>query len=620
MDRNTIIGLVTIFVILIGFSYLNRPSQEQLEATQRRSDSIALVQAKQRALQEQANALTEKETSLNTNIENASLANTNFQGVLKGEEQYITLENELIKLKISTKGGAVYSAEVKEFKTYTQKPLEMLADEKNTFGLQFWANNQNVETQNLFFTPNTTDSTIVTKEGSSSKSLTMRLAAGESSFIDYIYTIHPNSYLIDFDVQLVNMDRVFPNNTTSIDLVWDVFAKQFEKNAKKESEYTSLVYSLPNGDFEELSPRNDENSKSESTKIKWVGYKQQFFSSFLVSNDNFLNANFSSSTIVDGVYIKRFTSRIGLPVDDAASDKHSMKMYYGPNHFNTLKEYEYGFEEVVPLGGWGIKWINRYVIIFLFNVLNNRIASYGLIILLLTIIIKVVLLPLTYKSYLSQAKMRVLKPQVDEINKKYPKKEDAMKKQQTTMALYKKVGVSPMGGCLPMLIQFPFLIAMFRFFPASFELRQKSFLWAEDLSTYDSILDLPFNIPMYGDHISLFTLLMAGALFLTSKMNSAQMGDANAQMPGMKFMTLYMMPVMMLVFFNNHSAGLSYYYFLSNIITFGQTLLIRATVDDEAILKKLNENAKKPQTKKKSKFQTKLEEMAKQQQQIQKKK
>ncbi|MDY0199977.1 MAG: membrane protein insertase YidC [Bacteroidales bacterium] len=620
MDRNTIIGLVTIFVILIGFSYINRPSQEQLEATQRRSDSIALVQARQRALQEQEIALTEKETSANTKVEDALLANTNFEGVTKGEEQFITLENELIKLKISTKGGAVYSAEVKQFKTYTQEPLEMLADEKNTFGLQFWANNQNVETQNLFFSPNTADSTIYTQEGSSSKSLTMRLAAGESSFIDYIYTIHPNSYLIDFDVQLVNMDRVFPNNTTSIDLVWDVFAKQFEKNAKKESEYTSLVYSLPNGDFEELSPRNQENSKSESTKIRWVGYKQQFFSSFLVSDDNFLNANFSTSTIVDGTYIKRFTSRIGIPIDDAANDKHSMKMYYGPNHFNTLKEYEYGFEEVVPLGGWGIKWINRYVIIFLFNVLNNKIASYGLIIFLMTIIIKVVLLPLTYKSYLSQAKMRVLKPQVDEINKKYPKKEDAMKKQQTTMALYKKVGVSPMGGCLPMLIQFPFLIAMFRFFPASFELRQKSFLWAEDLSTYDSIIDLPFNIPMYGDHISLFTLLMAGALFLTSKMNSAQMGDANAQMPGMKFMTLYMMPVMMLVFFNNHSAGLSYYYFLSNIITFGQTLLIRTTVNDEAILKKLNENAKKPQTKKKSKFQAKLEEMAKQQQQMQKKK
>ncbi|MDD2549828.1 MAG: membrane protein insertase YidC [Bacteroidales bacterium] len=620
MDRNSVIGLVVIFLILIGFSYLNRPSQEQIEAAQRRKDSIALVQAKQRALLEQEAAFAEKEPAPTTNVEEASLARTDFVDALKGEEQFIILENELIKLKVSTRGGAVYSAEVKNFKTYEQEPLEMLADPQNVFGLQFWANNQSVETRNLFFTPNTSETEIITQEGSSSKSLTMRLAAGESSFIDYIYTIHPNSYLIDFDIQLVNMDRVFPNNTTSIDLIWDVFTKQFEKNAKKESEYSSLVYSLPNGDFEELSPRNEENSKSESTKIRWVGYKQQFFSSFLVSEENFLNANFYTSTILDGEHIKKYASRLAIPIDNAASEKHSMKMYYGPNHFHTLKSYDYGFEEVIPLGGWLIKWINRYVIIFLFNLLNSKIASYGLIIFLMTIIIKVVLLPLTYKSYLSQAKMRVLKPQIDEINKKYPKKDDAMKKQQATMALYKKVGVSPMGGCLPMLIQFPILIAMFRFFPASFELRQKSFLWAEDLSTYDSIIDLPFNIPLYGDHVSLFTLLMAAALFVTSRMNSAQMGDTNAQMPGMKFMTLYMMPVMMLLVFNNHSAALSYYYLLSNVITLGQTLLIRSMVDDESILKKLNENAKKPQAKKKSKFQARLEEMAKQQQQTQKKK
>ena len=617
MDKNTIIGLVSIFVILIGFSYLNRPSKEEIEASQQRADSIALVQAQQRVFQEQEASLAKKNIPLETSVETEPLANLGFASVKQNEEQFVTLENELIKLRVSTRGGAVYSAEIKNFKTYGQEPLILLADQKNTFGLQFWASNQNIETQNLLFNPNTSDSTIVTKEGDSSKSLTMRLSAGESSFIDYIYTIHPNSYLVDFDIQMVNMDRVFPNNTNSIDLIWDVFGKQLEKNGKKESEYTSLVYNLPNGDLEELkSPESNENVQ---TRIRWVGYKQQFFSSFLVSDENFLNANFTTSTILDGTYIKRFTSRIGIPVDDAANDKHSMKMYYGPNHFNTLKEYKYGFEEVVPLGSWIIKWVNRYVIIFLFDLLSNKIASYGLIILLLTLIIKIVLLPLTYKSYLSQAKMRVLKPQIEEINKKFPKKEDAMKKQQTTMALYKKVGVSPMGGCLPMLIQMPILFAMFRFFPASFELRQQSFLWAEDLSTYDSIIDLPFNIPVYGDHISLFTLLMAGALFLTSKMNSGQMGDANAQMPGMKFMMLYMMPLMLLVMFNNHSAGLSYYYFLSNVITYGQTLLIRATVDDEAILKKLNENAKKPQTKKKSKFQAKLEEMTKQQQQIQKK-
>ncbi|MDK2979484.1 MAG: YidC/Oxa1 family rane protein insertase, partial [Bacteroidales bacterium] len=286
------------------------------------------------------------------------------------------------------------------------------------------------------------------------------------------------------------------------------------------------------------------------------------------------------------------------------------QFYFGPNHYTTLKKQGLEFERIIPLG-WGIfGWINRFVVIPVFNFLDNFIANYGLIILILTILIKTVLFPLTYKSYLSSAKMRVLKPEIDLINKKFPKKEDAMKKQQATMALYKKSGVNPMGGCIPMLIQFPILIALFRFFPSSIELRQKSFLWADDLSSYDSILDLPFDIPFYGDHVSLFTLLMALALFFSTKINSGQMGDSNQQMPGMKFMMNYMMPVMLLFFFNGYSAGLSYYYFLSNVITMGQTLIIRRFVDDESLLKKLHENKKKPV--KKSKWQQRLEEAAKQ--------
>jgi YidC/Oxa1 family membrane protein insertase len=614
MDRNTVIGLVLIFFILIGFSYLNKPSQEQVEAAKRRSDSLALVRA------EQEKALLEREGGVATNnflIDSKedkpqALQATAFTKLNEGEKRFITLENELIRLKISTLGGSIYSAEIKDYKTYGQNPLILYGDDLNMFGLQFWGNNNNIETYRLIFTPDKADSIIFASQGLGSQTLTMRLTAGDNSFIDYIYTIHPESHMIDFDVRFTNMDRIFSANTNSIDLVWDVYLPQLEKNAAKESEYTTIAYNLPNGEYEELNPRNDESKELVPTRVKWIGYKQQFFSTFLVSEENFLNANMLSTKVLDDKHIKKFSSRISIPLDNGRGEEHKMKMYFGPNHFNTLKEYEYSFEDVVPLGSWIIKWINRYVIIFLFDILDNRIANYGLIILVLTIIIKVVLFPLTYKSYLSQAKMRVLKPQVDEINAKYTKKEDAMKKQQTIMALYKKVGVSPLGGCLPMLIQFPFLIAMFRFFPASFELRQKSFLWAEDLSTYDSILQLPFEIPFYGDHVSLFTLLMAVALYFTSKMSSAQMADTNAQMPGMKFMMLYMMPIMLLVWFNNYSSGLSYYYFLSNVITLGQTLLIRRTVDDEAILKKLNENAKKPQTK--SKFQTKLEQIAKQQQ------
>jgi YidC/Oxa1 family membrane protein insertase len=618
MDRNSIAGLVIIFLILIGFSYFNKPSQEQMEAAKRRSDSLALVRAaqEQEIRERQALALqAEQERAMAQEDESQSLQLTGFANAAKEEKRFITLENELIRLKISTLGGAVYSAEVKDYQKYNQEPLILFADEKNIFGLQFWGNNNNVETHKLIFTPDRAD-TLIVAQGTSSQTLTMRLAAGESSFIDYVYTIHPNSHIIDFDIRFTNMGGILPSNINAVDMVWDIYSPQLEKNPVKESEYTTIAYRFAAGDFDELNPRSDEVTEDVPNRLKWIGYKQQFFSTFLISEDNFLNAKLNSTKIVDGENIKRLASRIAIPIDNPNQDEHSMKMYFGPNHFNTLKSYEYGFEDVVPLGSWIIKWINRYVIIFIFDLLDNRIASYGLIILLLTLIIKIVLFPLTYKSYLSQAKMRVLKPKVDAIGAKYPKKEDAMKKQQATMDLYKKVGVSPMGGCLPMLIQFPFLIAMFRFFPASFELRQQSFLWAEDLSTYDSILNLPFSIPFYGDHVSLFTLLMAVSLFLSSKMNSGQMADSNAQMPGMKFMMLYMMPVMLLFMFNSFPAGLSYYYFLSNVITLGQTLLIRSRVDDEAILRKLNENAKKPQ--KKSKFQARLEEMAKQQQ-VQKK-
>lgn len=613
MDRNTVIGLVLIFLILIGFSYFNKPSEHEIEEAKRRRDSITLVRKMEQQMLEAHEAVMAAHEE--KAAQEKQLQSTVFEGSSDGEKRFIALENDLMRLNISTLGGNVYSVELKDYKTYTQDPLILLGDDSNVFGLQFWASNRSVETANLFFTPLTTD-TLVKVTSDREQTLTMRLAAGEDAHIDFVYTIYPQSYQIDFHMNFHNMDRVMPQNVNSVDLVWNALMPQLEKNANKESEYTTITYKLPNGDFEKLNERNAAVSEDIKTRISWIGYKQQFFSAFLVSEDNFLNAQVESKKVEDGLNVKQFKSRLSLAIDNPENQQHKFQFYFGPNHFKTLKSYEHGFEEVVPLGGWIIKWINRYVIIFLFDLLDNKIANYGLIILLLTIIIKLVLLPLTYRSYLSQAKMRVLKPQVDEINKRYPKKDDAMKKQQATMDLYKKVGVSPMGGCLPMFIQMPILIAMFRFFPASFELRQKGFLWAEDLSTYDSILDLPFSIPIYGDHISLFTLLMAAALFLTSRLNSAQLSDANSQMPGMKFMTLYMMPIMLLLIFNNHSSGLSYYYFLSNVITFGQTILIRRLVDDEAILAKLNEQAKQP--KKQSNFQARLEAMAKQQQQMQK--
>jgi YidC/Oxa1 family membrane protein insertase len=395
-------------------------------------------------------------------------------------------------------------------------------------------------------------------------------------------------------------------------------APQQEKGFKNENNYTAIAYKFPGekGDFEELSPMKEEASEKVSTKIQWINFKQQFFSSILVSKNNFTSADISQTTNPENSgYTKNFTADIRVPFNPTTKSV-DMAFYFGPNLFKELKKYDQGFEKVVPLGGWIIRWINRWVVIPVFDVLESHIGSFGLIILILTVLIKLVLFPLTYKSYLSMAKMRVLKPEVDKINEKYPKKEDALKKQQEVMALYRKTGVNPMGGCLPMLLQLPILIAMFRFFPASFELRQESFLWADDLSSFDSIINLPFDIPLYGGHISLFTLLMAVSLYLTSKINTAQMGDTTQQMPGMKFMTLYMMPVMMLFWFNNYAAGLSYYYLLSNLFTLGQTYLIRQTVNDDAIHAKLKENSKKPV--KKSRFQQKLEEMAKQQQRMKK--
>jgi YidC/Oxa1 family membrane protein insertase len=612
MDRNTIIGLVLIFGILIGFSYLNRPSQEEIELAKHRSDSLALDRAKKEKEYKQAEeeAIKQAPEAIGTGVTKQMGSFTDFT---KGETKFITIENEFVRLKFSTHGGNIFSAQVKGFKSYSGDSLTLFSGNNNVFGLQFWGDKIDIKTQNLFFTPSTNDSLIVLKAGDEPFALTMRLAVSPTSYIDYIYSIPANSHMIDFKIHFTGMENVISARVGSIDLLWDVDMPRLEKGKKNESNYTTSAYRYPSGEYESLSETSEKDEEKITTKFQWLGYKHQFFSTFLVSEENFLNGDLSSTNIQEEKYTKHFSSRVAIPFGNGADETVNFKFYFGPNHFNTLKSYGYGFEEVVPLGSWIIKWINRYVVIFLFDVLDNVIASYGLIILLLTIIIKLVLFPLTYKSYLSQAKMRVLKPQVDEVNAKFPKKEDALKKQQAVMSLYKKVGVSPLGGCLPMLIQFPILFAMFRFFPASFELRQQSFLWADDLSSYDSILNLPFEIPFYGDHVSLFTILMAAALFFTTRISAEQMSDTNAQLPGMKFMMLYMMPLMLLFFFNSYSSGLSYYYFLSNVFTLGQTYLIRQTVDDAKILAKLHENAKKPV--KKSSFQEKLENMAKQKQQ-----
>jgi len=608
MDRNSIIGIIVIAGIFILWTTLNKPSKEEVEAAKYKRDSLEIVRQQQIIQQETVKAIelqnAKPEQTVNEEVADEMLQSQfgSFAGAGTGTQEFTEIENELLRIKISNKGGRIYSVELKEYSTYTKEPLVLFDGDSTIFGLNFFSDNKSIITNDLFFVP-------VEKN---SQSVKMRLYAGETRYIEYVYTLNPESYMVDFDINFVGIQEVVSGNLSVMDLKFSMYTPQQEKGAENERNYTTMGYKYYQDEVNTITSRGkDEGGEDLNSKLKWISFQQQFFSTILVADTYFANGIIGfSNTENSNKYLKHFESTIGIPFEYSPSSTVPMSFYFGPNHYNTLKKEDLGFEEIIPLGWTIFGWVNKYAVIPVFNFLDNYFVNYGLIILILTLLIKLVLFPLTYKSYLSTAKMRVLKPEIEEITKKFPKKEDAMKKQQATMAMYKKVGVSPMGGCLPMLVQMPILFAMFKFFPSSIELRQKAFLWADDLSSYDSILDLPFSIPAYGDHVSLFTILMAIALVFSSRLNTGQMNDTNQQMPGMKFMMTYMMPVMMLFFFNNYAAGLSYYYFLSNVITLGQTVFIRRFVDDEAILKKLHENKKK--VVKKSKWQERLEAAAKQ--------
>ena len=615
MDKNSIFGIILIFLVLIGYSYFTKPTDAEREAAQRKQDSIALV-AKQNAI---------KETKIKEEAKNAvpviepqeipdSTKNKNqanqygvFSKTAQGENQYVTLENNLIKVKFSSKGGRVYSVQLKNYKTYDSLPVTLMDGDSTVFGLNFFAQNRTISTNGFFFTPDTTGDQIVTD---SSKSISLKLKVSDNQYIEYKYTLEPNSYMLKFDINFVGMNNIIANNLDWLTFDWQMNLKRQEKGKKWALYYSTVFYKYFKDDVDDLSNRSDESKEDLKTKVKWIAFKQQFFSSFLIADNSFINGIVKMKKITDSdKYLKRCYAQVTIPYKNKTSESFPMKLYFGPNEYYTLRKYKLKLENVIPLG-WGIfGWVNKYTIIPLFKFLGSFISNYGIIILLMTIIIKSVLFPFTRKSYISSAKMRVLKPQIDELNKKFPKKEDAMKKQQATMALYKKVGVNPMGGCLPMLFQMPILFAIYRFFPSSIELRHQGFLWATDLSTYDSIMHLPFNIPFYGDHVSLFCLLMTIVNLVYVKINNEQTNMSSQQMPGMKLM-MYLMPIMMLFWFNSYSSGLSYYYFLSLLFTVGQTMFIKSTIDEKALLAQLNSNAKKPA--KKSKFQQRLEQAAKQ--------
>jgi len=647
MDRNTITGIILIFAIFIGFSIINNSRHtKSYDQIIKVADSLYARGEMENARAEYINALRFKPNApdaiarvneinqvlgfaqpaqkTDTVIQDTPLsqpAESNattpavtgdiygaFSAAASGEDSFITLENNKVELKISLKGGKVYSARLKEYYTYDSRPLILFSGDSTIFGFNFFTvDNRAIQTNNLYFTPSGKQQRYIAETGP--QSIVLRLMAEDEKYIEYKYTLEPDKYMVDFDVTFKSMDGIVAQNINSLTLDWRTYLPQQEKGRQNEDNYTTIKYKYFQDEVDQLRLRsNKETDQTDiTTKLSWVAFQGQFFSSVLISNEFFINGLVSSTKLPGSEkYLRYFTSELGVPFNPAASTALSMKMYYGPNHITTLRKEGLDLEELVFLGRNIIGWINRFIIIPIFNWLDNYIGNYGIIILILTIIIKVILFPLTFKSYQSQARMKVLKPQVDELAKKFPKKEDALKKQQATMDLYKRAGINPMGGCLPTLLQMPILFAMFRFFPVSIELRQESFLWATDLSTYDSILSLPFKIPMYGDHVSLFTLLMTASTILTMKMTSSSPGQ---DQPGMKAM-MYMMPVMFMLILNNFSAGLTYYYFLANILTFIQNWVSGKFIDEKAVLARLEENRKKPV--KRSKWQQRLEAAAKQ--------
>lgn len=614
---------------------MNQPSEEEIQEAKRHRDSIAMVEAQQaREFEQQQQETQETQQTVTAAIEDTIDANDELQqkidqfgvfGVAAiGEEEFYTIENNLVEITLTNKGGRIYSVRLKDYVTHDSLPLMLFDGPETLFGLNFFSQNRSIQTDQFYFEPGFNQKNIVVSgpevdKGSKgrikfnsenpgeTKSASFRLEVAPGKYLEYVYTLKHNSYMVDFDINLQEMNQFIAANQSYLNFTWEIDVPRAERPSKfGEDRYTNINYKFHEDDVDELS-KNKSDEEDLTTRVKWIGFKQLFFNSTIIADEAFPNAFVRSDKYEENPeYLANFHADIALPYEGTSSQNLDMQFYFGPNHYQTLNQYDIGMERLVYLGYAIVRPVNKYIIIPLFNFLSKYIANFGIIILLLTIFIKTALFPFTYKSYMSQAKMRALKPEIDELNEKFGK-DKAMEKQQATMALYKKAGVNPMGGCLPMLLQFPILIAMFFFYPNSIELRQESFLWAHDLSTYDSILNLPFTIPFYGDHVSLFCLLMTVTTVISTHLN--QQATTAQGMPGMKTM-MYLMPVMFLFILNNYSSGLSYYYFLANLITIGQTYIIRSFIDEEKIRAKLQANKKKPV--KKSKFQKRLEEVAKQ--------
>jgi len=602
-DYNSIIGFALIGVVL--FWFLNEQAKVEEVMLQNATEEVQTKEeiTTNKKVISDLSALNDSSSYVSSNLKEAYGA---FSGAASKEDisEKFYLENDLVKVEVAAKGARVTSVYLKEYQTHDSLPLNLLREDSSRFNFTFWAQNRRLQTSDFVFVVSQT-------QLGGKRHLSMRMNVSEGKYLEFSYALAPNSYKVEYALNLVGLDGLIDSNTP-IEMDWSASIPRQELSRYNEAMNTSAYY-YADGEVDYLSSTSNDSESVLDTE--WIAFKSQYFSTVLKTQD--LSKEIALSTI-DLPDSQRFLKTLNATANlnyIGGNHSYSMDWYFVPNHVKTLRSYGIGLEELVPLGWSIIGWINKYVVINIFNTFEAWGWGYGLIIFMMALLIKIALFPFTYKSYSSMAKMRVLKPQVDAINEKY---EDQMKRQQEMMALYKQTGVNPLGGCIPMLFQMPILFALFRFFPASIELRQQGFLWATDLSTYDSILDLGFNIPFYGDHVSLFTLLMTATTVLQMKYSNSMSGS-NAQMPQMKYM-MYFMPVIFLGVMNSYAAALSYYYFLANLITFGQQKLIGSIIDDSVLLAKMEEKKQNAPVKGKSKFQVRLEKMMKEQQEAQKRK
>jgi len=627
-DLNSLIGFVLLGAIMLWYFYTNQPTPEEIAKQKSEQVQDSIQKTQQIGNQDSTAAVIEESIIANPADSLAFASAQNKLGVFaysaglpSAKAQETLLENDLVQIKVSNLGGQITEVLLKNYQTYDKLPLYLIKDANASFNISFSTqDNRNLQTKDLFFEPS------LSKNGDN-QILSMKLKVASNKYLEYRYELKPNDYMMDFAIQSQGIEDAI-NTSQNINLDWEMKSFRTEKSTKYENQYTDLRY-LHNGDeFEYMNALSDEDEDT-PVNLNWVAFKQQFFTSVLLTDKPFENARLISKNLVedpfvDTVFTKKYHASIPLLANNGEIN-YNMNMYYGPVDYDILHSYEgKSLDRIVSLG-WGIfRWINKFVFIPVFSFLSSFIGNYGIVIILMTLVVRIIMSPVVYKSYLSSAKMKVLRPEMQEINDKFKGKENAMKRQQETMAIQRKAGVSPLSGCIPALIQMPVFFALFRFFPSNIDIRQKGFLWADDLSAYDEILKLPFNIPFYGNHVSLFPILASVAIFFYMRMTqSQQMNMQQPQQEGMPDMAkmmkmmMWLSPIMMLFFFNTYSSSLSLYYFISNLLTIGIMLVIKHyIIDEDKIHAQIQENKKRPE-KKKSAFRQKLDDAMKQAQEQQ---